>query len=54
LTTFWAENVSVTNGPDHEVQTFNGVTYTYVNDEHLSRVTFAGVSKVTWAAGSVL
>jgi RHS repeat-associated protein len=29
---------SITNGPEHEVQTFNGVTYSYINDEHLKQV----------------
>ena len=30
---------SVTNGPEHEIRTYNSVTYNYVNDEHLKQVT---------------
>src|SRR5262249_31559306 len=30
---------SVTNGPEHEIQTYNSVNYYYINDEHLKRVT---------------
>jgi RHS repeat-associated protein len=29
---------SVTNGPEHEIRTYNSVTYTYINDEHLKQV----------------
>ena len=31
--------ISVVNGSEHEIQTYNGVTYTYINDEHLTTVT---------------
>ena len=30
---------SVTNGSEHEIQRDNNVSYYYVNDEHLKRVT---------------
>jgi YD repeat-containing protein len=30
---------SITNGPEHEIQTYNGVTYSYINDDHLKSVT---------------
>jgi RHS repeat-associated protein len=30
---------SVTNGPEHEIRTYNSVTYDYINDEHLKQVT---------------
>jgi RHS repeat-associated protein len=30
---------SVINGPEHEIQTYDSVTYYYINDEHLKRVT---------------
>jgi RHS repeat-associated protein len=29
---------SVTNGSEHEIRTYNSVTYTYINDEHLKQV----------------
>ena len=29
----------VPNGPEHEIQTYNSVTYSYINDEHLKQVT---------------
>ena len=28
----------VTNGPEHEIRTYNSVTYNYINDEHLKQV----------------
>lgn len=30
---------SVTNGSEHEIRTYNSVTYYYINDEHLKQVT---------------
>ena len=33
-----AESSSITNGPEHEIQAFNNLTYTYINDERLSSV----------------
>jgi RHS repeat-associated protein len=30
---------SITNGPEHEISAFNGVTYSYMRDEHLNSVT---------------
>src|SRR5207247_234206 len=30
--------LGVTNGPEHEIQVFNGVTYDYINDDHLKSV----------------
>jgi RHS repeat-associated protein len=32
-----ADSSSVTNGPEHEIRVFNGVTYTYINDERLKQ-----------------
>jgi RHS repeat-associated protein len=31
-------NNSITNGSEHEIQTFNAITYNYINDERLSSV----------------
>ena len=30
---------SISNGSEHEISAFNGVTYSYINDEHLKSVT---------------
>ena len=30
-----AAGSSITNGPEHEISAYNGVTYTYINDERL-------------------
>src|SRR5437773_6777579 len=39
LTNTLAEpGLGVTNGPEHEIQVFNGVTYDYINDDHLKSV----------------
>ncbi len=39
------ESLGVTNGPEHEIQSFNGVLYTYMNDERLSSAaTTSGLS----------
>jgi RHS repeat-associated protein len=29
---------AITNGPEHEIQSYNNVTYRYINDEHLTQV----------------
>ena len=34
-----AGGAGIGNGSEHEIRTFNGVTYTYINDEHLTQVT---------------
>ena len=32
------DSLSVTNGTEHQIQSFNKVTYNYINDEHLTQV----------------
>jgi RHS repeat-associated protein len=36
--------ISITNGPEHEIQSYSGVTYGYINDEHLSSATTGSTS----------
>ena len=31
-----ASGSSIVNGPEHEIKIYGGVTYTYINDEHLN------------------
>jgi len=37
---------SIMNGPEHEVSSYDGVNYTYINDEHLSSVTTAATTSM--------
>ena len=47
-TTYWPNSLNqytsvsgntISNGPEHEIQSYNAVTYAYINDEHLKSAT---------------